>query len=127
VTLKLVAQYADACNLGGGVDHEAAERKLAVLRQHCDAVGRDYDTIIKSVSIEDIVLVRPGETHEAAVARQHGAMAPAFVGTTEELADRIRAFATRGINYVIVSFPRLAYDHEPLHRFADEVVPLINN
>jgi F420-dependent oxidoreductase-like protein len=127
VTLKLVARYGDASNLGGGVEPEAAERKLAVLRQHCDAVGRDYDTIIKSVSIEDIVLVRPGEEPEAAVARQQGAMEPGFVGTTEELADRIHAFTTRGINYVFVSFPRLAYDHEPLHRFADEVAPLVNS
>jgi F420-dependent oxidoreductase-like protein len=126
VTLKLVARYADACNLGGSATPESAERKLAVLRQHCDAVGRDYDTIIKSVSIEDIVLVRPGEAPEAAIARQRGALEPGFVGTTGELADRIHTFASRDIDYVIVSFPRLAYDHEPLHRFADEVAPLIN-
>jgi alkanesulfonate monooxygenase SsuD/methylene tetrahydromethanopterin reductase-like flavin-dependent oxidoreductase (luciferase family) len=49
-----------------------------------------------------------------------------FIGTAEELADRLRALAERGIDYVIVSFPRLAYDLEPLHRFADEVVPLVN-
>jgi F420-dependent oxidoreductase-like protein len=124
VTLKLVARFGDACNIGG--DPETVERKLAVLRQHCDATGRDYDTIIKSTSIEDIVLVKPGETPEAAIARQQGAMAPGFVGTAEELAERIRALAERGVDYVIVSFPRLAYDHEPLHRFADEVAPLIN-
>jgi F420-dependent oxidoreductase-like protein len=127
VTLKLVAQYADGCNLGGNVDPAVVERKLTVLRQHCDTVGRDYDSIIKSTSIEDIVLVRPGETSEAAVARQHGAMAPGFVGTPEELAERIRALAERGIDYAIVSFPRLAYDHEPLHRFADTVAPLVNS
>jgi F420-dependent oxidoreductase-like protein len=44
-TLRLVARYADACNLFAGRDEA---RKLEVLRQHCDAVGRDYDTIYKT-------------------------------------------------------------------------------
>jgi F420-dependent oxidoreductase-like protein len=125
VTLKLVARFGDACNVGGG-DPDLVERKLTVLRRHCDAAGRDYDTIIKSTSIEDIVLVRPGETLQAAVARERGAMAPGFVGTAEELAERIRALAERGIDYVILYFPRLAYDHEALHRFADEVAPVVH-
>jgi alkanesulfonate monooxygenase SsuD/methylene tetrahydromethanopterin reductase-like flavin-dependent oxidoreductase (luciferase family) len=126
VTLKLVARFANACNVGGG-DPDAAERKLAVLRQHCEAVGRDYDSIIKSTSIEDIVLVRRGEAPETAVERAHSAMGAGFVGTSEELAGRLRTLAERGLDYVIVSFPRLAYDLEPLHRFADEVVPLVND
>jgi F420-dependent oxidoreductase-like protein len=44
-TLRLVAQYADACNLFARPD---TARKLDVLRQHCEAVGRDYDTIYKT-------------------------------------------------------------------------------
>jgi F420-dependent oxidoreductase-like protein len=44
-TLRLVAQYADACNLFAERD---IARKLEVLRQHCAAVGRDYDTIFKT-------------------------------------------------------------------------------
>ena len=42
-TLRLVARYADACNLMGPVEQIAA--KLDVLRGHCDAEGRDYSTI----------------------------------------------------------------------------------
>jgi F420-dependent oxidoreductase-like protein len=45
-TLRLVAQYADACNLFAGLEEA---RKLDVLHEHCDAVGRDYDTIYKTV------------------------------------------------------------------------------
>ena len=45
-TLRLVAQYAQACNLFGGPD---VAHKLDVLRGHCDAVGRDYDEIEKTV------------------------------------------------------------------------------
>jgi F420-dependent oxidoreductase-like protein len=44
-TLRLVAQYADACNLFAGRDEA---HKLEVLRRHCEAVGRDYDTIFKT-------------------------------------------------------------------------------
>ena len=42
-TLRLVAQYADACNIFGGPEDVA--HKLDVLRRHCDAVGRDPDEI----------------------------------------------------------------------------------
>src|SRR5271154_5158613 len=44
-TLRLVARYADACNLFPGPD---LARKLDVLRAHCDAEGRDYDSILKT-------------------------------------------------------------------------------
>jgi F420-dependent oxidoreductase-like protein len=44
-TLRLVARYADACNLFAGRDEA---HKLEVLRGHCEAVGRDYDTIFKT-------------------------------------------------------------------------------
>lgn len=45
-TLRLVARYAQACNLFAGPD---LERKLAVLRGHCESEGRDYDEISKTV------------------------------------------------------------------------------
>jgi F420-dependent oxidoreductase-like protein len=44
-TLRLVARYGDACNLFAGRDEA---RKLDLLREHCEAVGRDYDTIFKT-------------------------------------------------------------------------------
>ncbi|MEP9417076.1 LLM class F420-dependent oxidoreductase [Gordonia sp. VNQ95] len=59
-TLRMVAQYADACNIFGGPD---AGHKLDVLRAHCDTVGRDYDEIDKTTifsinpdsTVDDIV------------------------------------------------------------------------
>jgi F420-dependent oxidoreductase-like protein len=45
-TLLLVAKYADACNLFPGRD---LQHKLDVLKRHCEAVGRDYDEIEKTV------------------------------------------------------------------------------
>ncbi|KMS90097.1 LLM class F420-dependent oxidoreductase [Prauserella rugosa] len=47
-TLRLVAQYADACNLFASSPDDVAH-KLGVLRRHCDDVGRDYDEIRKTV------------------------------------------------------------------------------
>ncbi|AOS62936.1 LLM class F420-dependent oxidoreductase [Actinoalloteichus hymeniacidonis] len=47
-TLRLVAQYGDACNLFAS-SVEEVEHKLAVLRRHCDDLGRDYTTIQKTI------------------------------------------------------------------------------
>jgi F420-dependent oxidoreductase-like protein len=44
MTLRAVARLADACNIVGG-DIAEVRHRLAVLRGHCDAAGRDYDTI----------------------------------------------------------------------------------
>ncbi|MFI7211292.1 LLM class F420-dependent oxidoreductase [Micromonospora maritima] len=49
-TLLLVARYADACNLFG-TGREDVARKLDVLRAHCAAEGRDYDTVEKTVLV----------------------------------------------------------------------------
>jgi alkanesulfonate monooxygenase SsuD/methylene tetrahydromethanopterin reductase-like flavin-dependent oxidoreductase (luciferase family) len=47
-TLRLVARYADACNLFGAPPQDVAH-KLDVLRRHCDTEGRDYERITKTV------------------------------------------------------------------------------
>jgi F420-dependent oxidoreductase-like protein len=51
-TLRLVAQYADACNLFGGPDEVA--HKVEVLRRHCDAVGRDPAEIEVTAMFRDL-------------------------------------------------------------------------
>jgi F420-dependent oxidoreductase-like protein len=99
VTLKLVAKYADGCNVGGG-DPELIRHKLGVLREHCDRLGRDYDRIAKSTTIE----VNLG-------------------WSTAEVRARVEQAVEAGANYVIFYIPRVAYDHEPLLRFAEDLVP----
>src|SRR3954452_6019135 len=51
-TLRLVAQYADACNFFGGPDEVA--HKVDVLRRHCDAIGRDPNEIEVTVGFRDL-------------------------------------------------------------------------
>ena len=50
VLLRLVARYADACNLTDSFDPSFYRHKLDVLRRHCEEVGRDYDAIEKTAS-----------------------------------------------------------------------------
>src|ERR687887_416596 len=45
-TLKIVAKYADACNLFGSA--ETVRKKLDILKEHCKSVGRDYSSILKT-------------------------------------------------------------------------------
>src|SRR6476619_8611878 len=54
VTLKLVARYADANNVGGGL--EGVRRKEAILLQHCETVGRDPAEIERTTNIGTVVI-----------------------------------------------------------------------
>src|SRR5260370_38666033 len=65
--LKLVAQYGDACNFNADV--ETVRHKLDVLREHCHNVGRDYDSILKTLEFYTIL----GDRREDARAVRHAA------------------------------------------------------
>jgi F420-dependent oxidoreductase-like protein len=127
VTLKLVAQWGDACNVGGG-NPDVVRQKLGVLRDHCDKLGRDYDTIVKSTNLNTI-LIEDGADPEAATAAFRGSRTleelkrDAFVGTAAEVAERIHQLQDAGADYLITYFPRVAYDQTMLERFAAEVMP----
>ena len=127
VTLKLVAQYGDACNVGGG-NPEVCRQKLEILKRHCEDVGRDYDDIIKSTSL-DLLLLEDGADRDAAIeANRQGWTFERFsnqflIGGVDEASRRIQSLLDVGIDYVIVYFPRIAYDHTTMQRFAREVLP----
>ena len=127
VTLKLVAQWGDACNVGGG-DPAVCRQKLEVLKRHCDALDRDYDAIVKSTGLT-VHLVDEGVDPAAATARARGTTPydqyarNTVVGTPEQVRARFQQIVDAGIDYVIVSIPRVAYDQEPMHCFAREVIP----
>jgi len=127
VTLKLVAQYGDACNVGG--DLETLQHKLDVLKGHCETVGRNYDDIIRSTGLSAHP-IGPSDDPEKATAAARGETSfeeyakSTIVGTPEEIRERAQPKIDLGFNYFIMSFPRVAYDQETMNRFAEEAIPL---
>jgi F420-dependent oxidoreductase-like protein len=81
-TLLLAARYADACNLFGSSPAEVGH-KLEVLRSHCDAEGRDYDAIEKTV-----LAVRPVLADVDAFIAAAGEYAALGVTELETMPDR---------------------------------------
>jgi F420-dependent oxidoreductase-like protein len=98
-TLRLVAQYAQACNLFPSPD---LERKLDVLRGHCADVGRDYDDIEKTV----IMPLDPGEKGEK----------------IDALLEQLRGLAALGVAHTHGVVPRVS-ELEPLRLLGREVIP----
>jgi alkanesulfonate monooxygenase SsuD/methylene tetrahydromethanopterin reductase-like flavin-dependent oxidoreductase (luciferase family) len=129
VTLRLVAQYADACNVGGGID--SVREKEALLRQHCEAVGRDEREIERTVGFGTVIIRDSREearrAFEAMFAR-NGRARPwedQPVGTPEDVAERIGPFLELGYRHLICGFPS-PYDEESMTRLANEVRPLVS-
>jgi F420-dependent oxidoreductase-like protein len=127
VTLKLVAQWGDACNVGAG-NPDVVRQKLGILREHCTAVGRDYNSIIHSSNLNTFLL-EDGADPEKATAQARGKTSfeeyskGMFVGTAAQVSERIRQLIDAGADYIITYFPRVAYDQTMLERFAAEVMP----
>jgi F420-dependent oxidoreductase-like protein len=122
VTLKLVAQFGDACNIGG--EPHTIRHKLDVLRQHCEAAGRNYDDIVKSAEVE-VLVIGKGEDRERATEkarRFESFRAGTLVADAVQVAAHLETLIEAGIDYFIIYIPGVAYDHEPLHRFESEVI-----
>jgi alkanesulfonate monooxygenase SsuD/methylene tetrahydromethanopterin reductase-like flavin-dependent oxidoreductase (luciferase family) len=128
VTLRLVARYADANNLGGSVDN--IRRKEAILLEHCAAVGRDPAEIERTVGM-GTVIIRDSRADAERVFRamfDHNGRAEYWrdqpVGTPEDVAERIAARVELGYRHVIAGFPS-PHDEESMTRLATEVRALV--
>jgi F420-dependent oxidoreductase-like protein len=123
VTLKLVAQYGDACNVGG--DIATIKHKFEVIRQHCEAVGRDYDTIRRTSSVNCYI----GETEAEAVAKLsedmrsnlEQARQQALIGTPAQIRERLADYEEAGVQELIVYFAD-ATRLDPLRLFSQECI-----
>jgi alkanesulfonate monooxygenase SsuD/methylene tetrahydromethanopterin reductase-like flavin-dependent oxidoreductase (luciferase family) len=100
-TLRLVARYADACNISPGPE---LLHKLDVLRRHCETEGRDYDTIEKTCPF----LFDPGEEGSK----------------VKELIDRLYGLAGMGIQTVFGAVPQVDRIN-PLEVLGREVIPAV--
>ena len=88
-TLRLVAKYADACNLFFETDMDTLRHKLNVLRDHCAVEGRPYDEIEKTIG-SHLALSRNGTD---------GTQTP------EQAVEHLHALAEEGFTHAIVSIP----------------------
>lgn len=124
VTLKLVAQYADACNVLESP--EGLARKFDVLRSHCERVGRDYEEIRRTSATVCIF----GSTDEEARAALPPGSEFAFpgdlagyglIGTPETIRRRLAAYEAAGVQELAISFG----GPDPLatmRRYAEEIM-----
>jgi F420-dependent oxidoreductase-like protein len=119
LTLRAVARLADACNVGG--DPAAVKHKFAVLRGHCDAAGRDYESIERT-NIVSLLLARD-EAALAAKRQRLVAREPflAYAGTVSEATDLIGHYQDAGVQLFICSAYR--NDAETLELLASDIVP----
>ncbi len=126
VTLKLVAKWGDATNVNGDID--TLKHKFEVLKGHCDDLGRDFEEITRSTSV-NVYLLEDGDDPEEATAEARGSQGydeyskQFMVGTPEQIFERLQPMVDAGVNYFITYMPRIAYDTSPVEKFAREVVP----
>jgi alkanesulfonate monooxygenase SsuD/methylene tetrahydromethanopterin reductase-like flavin-dependent oxidoreductase (luciferase family) len=133
VTLRQVARLADVSNFGagpaGGVDTpDDARRKLAVLRRHCDEVGRPYDDVLRSHFTHWVMLAETEDAVSAKVKRYFPHGLDAFwtnyliARTPEGAAEYFQAYADAGIQHFVAQVVDPA-DHETFRLLAATVAP----
>jgi F420-dependent oxidoreductase-like protein len=100
-TLRMVAQYADACNIGDWVGAENMQKAIDDLKQHCESLGRDYNTIEKT-SLCTVNL--SGDD------------------TVDSTIGRLKAMSAMGFTHAIFNMPDV-HAITPLETFAKEIIP----
>jgi F420-dependent oxidoreductase-like protein len=103
-TLRLVAQYADACNLFAQMGVDVVRGKLDVLKRHCDTVGRDYNEIEKTTLAS--AYLAPGQM------------------SASDVIELCRALAGLGIQQAIFNMPNV-HEIKPLETFGREIIPVV--
>ena len=102
-TLRMVAQYGDACNIGDWVGAENMQKALDDLKGHCDALGRDYASVEKT-SLGTVHL--SGDD------------------TVASIISRIEGLAAMGFTHAIFNMPDV-YTITPLEVFGKEIIPAV--
>jgi F420-dependent oxidoreductase-like protein len=122
VTLRLVAQYAQFCNVSG--TPEKVGQLFEALRAHCERLNRPYEEITRS--IYTTVLIGKDEAEVAAKRERLAPFLPdgTLIGTPEQLIATFREYARVGCQYVVFRTPDWL-DIEPIHLFADRVIPAL--
>jgi F420-dependent oxidoreductase-like protein len=106
-TLRLVAQYADACNIMDSPD--VLKRKYAVLQRHCEELGRDYSAIHRTSTT--LVIIRDSDEEARALvppgiefAYPGDVASYALIGTIDTVRARIAAYEASGVQELALGF-----------------------
>jgi F420-dependent oxidoreductase-like protein len=121
VTLRLVAQYADFCNVGG--DAATVAHRYDVLRQHCERVGRPFEAITRSNDAS--ILIASSERELAAKKERYGDTFH-LMGTPDQIIEGMRQYAQAGSQYLTFNMPD-ARDIEPILLLGETVVREVAN
>jgi F420-dependent oxidoreductase-like protein len=125
LTLRVVAEHADVSNFGSSL--EEFTKKRAILQDHCRIIGRDEDTIRKTISSEVFIRETEKEVIEAGSKNLWGEpaeswRAKALVGTPEQVSEKIQKYLDAGCTGFIpwcADYPST----ETLELFATKVIP----
>jgi alkanesulfonate monooxygenase SsuD/methylene tetrahydromethanopterin reductase-like flavin-dependent oxidoreductase (luciferase family) len=120
-TLKIVAQYADWCNINDS-DLAFCKSRLDILRDHCRTVGRDYETIVKTYICDCVALAPTRGQAESIMQASLFSQYQPMVGTPDELTDQIQSYADLGFSHLILRFADYPKT-ESVELFINEVLP----
>jgi len=118
--LRAVAEHGDWW-LPFGRSPEVLRRKIAVLKDHCTAVGRDYDDIKITYSLR-VHLAQTRAEAEQTVGGQPMRDDPSFVGEPAALVEYLQEFAEIGVDHFQLVFPKFPATDD-MELFADKVLP----
>src|SRR3954454_21824787 len=131
-TLRIVAQYADIWNAFG--TPETLARKDRILREHCAAVGRDPDTIERSVGCKITIRRTAAEAERARRALLEHNRTPLanvegddtfWTGTADQIAEAMLAYGAIGFHTFLVELPA-PYDAETMETLVQVVKPMVD-
>jgi len=142
VTLRQVAQYAQACNFiafdgaGGVRTPQDVQHKLTVLRQHCDALQRPFDTVL-CTHLTGWLILAPDEARLAQKLQHYFPQGIeqrfagpwrdfVFAGLPAQAISYYQALAAAGVHYFVVELLD-ATDEETIHLLAEQVVPAVQD
>jgi len=123
VTLKLVAQYGDACNVGD--DPATMKQKFAVLKEHCETVGRDYASIHRTSTTFCLMADSDEQALEQLPAERKASLGKsvitALIGSPETIRQRLATYEEAGVQELLMRFVD-GTNLEGIRRFAREFI-----
>ncbi len=128
VTLKLVAQWGDGCNISNNPTPERMRQKMDVLRGHCERFGKDFDALSRSASVSVHLIDNPANAEAETAKARKGMPFDQYaqarrVATPAQFIDYLESLVAEGANYFIVYLPRTGYDLSQMQRLAADVLP----